>query len=238
MKRVGLILFISFITMFLCESSYSQDWQGLSRYKNDNEKLGLPSSKEKRIVFMGNSITDGWSKARPEFFAGKPYINRGIAGQTTPQMLVRFRADVINLKPAVVVILAGTNDIAGNMGTSTLEMIEDNILSMTQLAKVNGINVILCSVLPVLDYPWRHGLEPADKVIALNKKLKVDAEKYGMIYVDYYSVMVNEKKGMKSEYSEDGVHPNVEGYKVMEPIVEKAIAEALHKRVLLKNNNI
>jgi len=224
------ILLVLLVVMFFYEFSYSQDWQGFSRYRDDNKKIGLPSSKEKRVVFMGNSITDGWSNSRPVFFAGKPYINRGIAGQTTPQMLIRFRADVINLRPTVVVILAGTNDIAGNMGPSTLEMIEDNILSMVQLAKANGIKVVLCSVLPVLDYPWKPGVEPADKVIALNKMLKRDAEKGGMIYIDYYSAMVNEKKGMKAEYSEDGVHPNEAGYKVMEPLVEEAIAKAFHSR--------
>lgn len=230
MKNSKSVFLILLLSMFFAEYSFAQDWQGFSRYKNDNEKIGLPSSKEKRVVFMGNSITDGWSNARPDFFAGKPYINRGIAGQTTPQMLVRFRADVIRLKPAVVVILGGTNDIAGNMGPSTLEMIEDNILSMAQLAKANGIKVVLCSVLPVLDYPWKPGVEPADKVIALNKLLKSDAEKGGITYVDYYSAMVNDQKGMKAEYSGDGVHPNEAGYKVMEPLVEKAIAKALHRK--------
>jgi len=133
---------------------------------------------------------------------------------------------VIKLKPKVVVILAGTNDIAGNTGPSTLEMIEDNILSMAQLAKANGIRVVLCSVLPVYDYPWKPGIEPANKIIALNQMLKKDAETGGMIYVNLYSAFVNEQKGMKAEYSEDGVHPNVAGYKVMEPLVEVAIANA------------
>jgi len=226
MKKIKSVLVVLLITMFFGELSYAQDWPGFNRYRNDNEKIGLPALGESRVVFIGNSITDGWSVSRPDFFAGKAYVNRGISGQTTPQMLVRFRADVIKLKPKVVVILAGTNDIAGNTGPSTLEMIEDNIISMSQLAKANGIKVILCSVLPVFDYPWKPGIEPADKIIALNQMLKKDAETGGMIYVDLYSALVNEQKGMRAEYSEDGVHPNVAGYKVMEPLVEVAIANA------------
>jgi len=229
MKKIKSVLVVLLITMFFGELSYAQDWPGFNRYRNDNEKIGLPALGESRVVFIGNSITDGWSISRPDFFAGKPYVNRGISGQTTPQMLVRFRADVIKLKPKVVVILAGTNDIAGNTGPSTLEMIEDNILSMAQLAKANGIRVVLCSVLPVYDYPWKPGIEPANKIIALNQMLKKDAEIGGMIYVNLYSAFVNEQKGMKAEYSEDGVHPNVAGYKVMEPLVEDAIANALQK---------
>ena len=164
-----------------------------------------------------------------EFFVGKPYINRGIAGQTTPQMLVRFRADVLNLKPAIVVILAGTNDIAENMGPSKLEWIENNILSMVQLAQLNGIKVVLCSVLPAFDYPWKPGLQPAEKIVMLNKLLKADAEKYGLIWVDYFSPMADERNGLKAEYSGDGVHPNEAGYSVMEPLVEKAIMEAANQ---------
>ncbi len=228
MEKMKATVVLLLLTVFFAEYSFGQDWPGFNRYRNDNEKIGMPSSGENRVVFMGNSITDGWSNARPDFFAGKPYINRGISGQTTPQMLVRFRADVIKLKPSVVVILAGTNDIAGNTGPSTLEMIEDNIVSMAQLAKANGIKVVLCSVLPVYDYPWKPGLQPADKIIALNAMLKLDAEKYGMFYVDYFSAMVDERKGLKAEYSEDGVHPNDAGYKIMEPLVEGVIKKALH----------
>jgi len=228
MKKRKSVFVLLLVSLFLGQFSYAQDWPNLNRYRNDNEKIGLISSGENRVVFMGNSITEGWVNTRPDFFAGKPFIGRGIAGQTTPQMLVRFRADVIKLKPSVVVILAGTNDIAGNTGPSTLEMIEDNILSMAQLAKANGIRVVLCSVLPVFDYPWKHGIEPADKIIALNQMLKKDAEKGGMIYVDFYSALVNEQKGMKAEYSGDGVHPNEAGFKIMEPIVEDAISKALN----------
>jgi len=206
------------------------DWPYLKCYREDNQKLGLPASGEKRVVFMGNSITEGWKYLRPEYFAGKPYICRGISGQTTPQMLVRFRPDVIALKPAVVVILAGINDIAGNTGPATLEMIEDNITSMAELAKFNGIQVILCSVLPAYDFPWNPGVFPAEKIVLLNKWIKEYADNHGFAYIDYYTSMVDERKGLKAVFSEDGVHPNVAGYAVMEQLAEREIAKALkHK---------
>jgi len=227
MKIIKSVFTTLLIAMFFGELSYAQDWASFNRYRNDNEKIGLPASKEKRVVFIGNSITDGWSNARPDFFAGKSYVNRGISGQTSPQMLVRFRADVIKLKPAAVVILAGTNDIAGNTGPVTLEMIADNIISMIQLAKANRVKVVLCSVLPVIDYPWKPGLEPAEKIIALNKLLKAAAKKEGVTYVDLHAPMANEENGMKAAYAEDGVHPNDAGYAVMEPLVEKAIRKVL-----------
>jgi lysophospholipase L1-like esterase len=206
------------------------DWPNFARYREANEKLGLPAASESRVVFMGNSITDGWIRSSPEFFAGKAYVDRGISGQTTPQMLVRFRADVINLKPKLVLILGGTNDIAGNTGPSTLEMIEDNIASMAELAKANGIKVILCSILPVYDYPWKPGLEPAEKIVTVNKWMKEYAAKNGCEYLDYFSAVVDDRKGMKTEYSKDGVHPNKEGYKVMEVLAEAAIKKALKKK--------
>jgi lysophospholipase L1-like esterase len=205
----------------------NNDWADLNRYKEDNLMVGLPDPDEHRIVFMGNSITQGWGEVDPDFFIGKSYINRGISGQTTPQMLLRFRQDVVNLNPKVVVILAGTNDIAGNTGPSTLEMIEDNIASMVEIAKANNINVLLCSVLPAYDYPWKPGLEPSQKIVDLNKWIKDYAEKNVIIYIDYFTPMADERNGLKKEYSEDGVHPNLVGYKEMEPLVEKAIAEAL-----------
>lgn len=176
---------------------------------------------------MGNSITEGWFKADPDFFKGKPYVGRGISGQTTPQMLVRFRQDVIDLKPFAVVILAGTNDIAGNTGPATLEEIFGNIVSMAELASANKIKVILSSILPVFDYPWKPGLQPAEKIVALNKMLKDYAAKTGHIYLDYFSAMADERNGLKKELGYDGVHPNLAGYKVMEPLVEKAINEAM-----------
>jgi lysophospholipase L1-like esterase len=227
MKNIKLISGILLLSMFLGEFSYGQDWANLGRFRNENLKLGLPSPGESRIVFLGNSITEGWGLTCPSFFSGKPYINRGIGGQTTPQMLLRFRADVIALKPAVVVILAGTNDIAGNTGPSTLEMITDNIFSMTELAKANGIKVVLCSVLPVFDYPWKPGLYPAEKIAALNERIKNYAERNGIIYLDYYSSMVDERKGLKEAYTSDGVHPNEAGYKIMALLAEDAISRAL-----------
>lgn len=223
--------FFSLILFAMIQSSslQAQDWANLARYRSENAKLELPKATENRIVYMGNSITEGWIQKDPDFFAGKPYINRGISGQTTPQMLLRFHADVIALRPKVVVILAGINDIAGNTGPSTLEMIEDNISSMAVLAKSAGIKVILSSVLPAYDFPWRPGLAPAEKVVALNEWIKNYASQNGFIYLDYYSSMVDDRKGLLAEYTTDGVHPNEKGYKIMEPLVEKAIVLALKK---------
>lgn len=229
MKHIQLTIFIIISIIFMEQTLLAQnnDWADLNRYKEENLKLGLPSPEENRVVFMGNSITQGWIEADPDFFIGKSYINRGISGQTTPQMLVRFRPDVVNIKPKVVVILAGTNDIAGNTGPSTLEMIEDNIASMVEIAKANNIKIILCSVLPAYDYPWKPGLEPAQKIVDLNKWIKNYTEKNEIIYVDYFTPMADQRNGLKKEYSEDGVHPNLAGYKVMEPLFEKAIADVL-----------
>jgi lysophospholipase L1-like esterase len=206
------------------------DWAYLARYREENAALGKPRPGENRVVFMGNSITEGWAKYFPTMFPGKPYIGRGIGGQTTPQMLVRFRQDVIALDPKVVVILAGTNDIAGNTGPSTLEMIEDNLASMAELARANGIAVVLSAVLPVYDYPWRPGLEPAPKIVALNAWMKQYAATHGAVYLDYHSAMADERQGMKADLANDGVHPTEAGYRVMAPLAEAAIAEALRKR--------
>jgi lysophospholipase L1-like esterase len=205
------------------DERFHNDWANLARFRDDNIKIGLPAAGEKRVVFMGNSITEGWSRVDPGFFSGKSYVNRGISGQTTPQMLIRFRPDVINLKPAVVVILAGINDIAGNTGPSTLEMIEDNLASMCELAKSNGIPVVLSSVLPAFDFPWRPGMQPAEKVVQLNAWIKNYSEKNGCVYLDYFTPMADEHHGLKAELTFDGVHPNLAGYKVMEPLVEWAI---------------
>lgn len=228
MKNMKLI-FTLFFVLLMISLIQAQDWANLNRFKDENTKLGAPLLDENRIVFMGNSITEGWSKFSPDFFVGKPYINRGISGQTTPQMLVRFRPDVIDLHPKIVVILAGTNDIAGNTGPTTLEMIMDNIISMTELAKAEHIKVILSSVLPAYDYPWKPGLNPAEKIASLNKMIKNYAEQNEITYLDYYSKMVDERKGLKAEYSGDGVHPNETGYKIMEPLVEEAIHITLAK---------
>jgi len=224
-------LFLSMLfTFFIFKFSHAQDWPNLNRFKMENAELPTPSSNEDRIVFMGNSITESWLQIRPEFFADNPYINRGISGQTTPQMLVRFRQDVINLKPSAVVILAGINDIAGNTGPSTIEMIADNIFSMVELAKANDIQVVLCSVLPASDFPWIKGMEPAEKVVQLNLLLKSYASQHEIIYVDYYSSMVNDSLGLKEELGSDGVHPNASGYSIMEPLVEQALSKVLQHK--------
>ena len=206
------------------------DWPNLAKYRDANAKLGPPAANENRVVFIGNSITEGWAQYFPTMFAGKPYINRGIGGQTTPQMLIRFRQDVIALQPKVVVILAGINDIAGNTGPSTLEMIEDNLASMTELAQSNGIRVVLSSVLPAIDFPWRRGLEPAPKVIALNKWIKDYAAKRGAVYLDYHTAMSDANGGMRDGLASDGVHPTEAGYRIMAPLAEQAIAEALRMK--------
>ncbi len=223
------LIFILFFTV-LAQYSYSQDWANLNRYKDKNDSLPLPVDSLTRVVFMGNSITEGWLGQYPTyFFKHTSYINRGIGGQTTPQMLIRFRADVINLHPKVVVILAGTNDICGNTGPSTLEMIRDNIFSMAELARVNGIKVVLCSVLPVYDYPWKPGLNPVEKIAKLNVMIKEYADFYCIPYVDYYAAMKDEQLGLKAELTYDSVHPNTAGYKIMEPLTEEGILKALNQ---------
>jgi lysophospholipase L1-like esterase len=181
-----------------------------------------------RVVFMGDSITDGWKLA--EQFPGQPYVNRGIGGQTTPQMLVRMFQDVIDLKPAAMIVLAGTNDIARNTGPTTLEMIQENFQAMTELAKLHGIKVILCSLTPISDYvPNRKqsaSRPPAD-ILKLNAWIKEYAAKSGAIFADYYAATVDEKGMLKEGYSNDGLHPNEKGYALMAPVASKAIAEAL-----------
>ncbi|MFD2098710.1 SGNH/GDSL hydrolase family protein [Flagellimonas iocasae] len=207
--------------------SSAQDWPNLEKYKKANAELSAPSENEHRIVFMGNSITEGWSNANPNFFENNPYINRGIGGQTTPQMLLRFRQDVIDIDADVVLILAGTNDIAGNTGPMTLEQIRDNILSMVELAKANSITPIVCSVLPAYDYPWRPGLEPNIKIPKLNLLLKQMAEEQGVMYLDYYWAMADERSGLPKELTTDEVHLTKEGYAVMEKLVQEAIAKVI-----------
>lgn len=206
------------------------DWANLGFYRDANKKLAPPAAGESRVVFYGNSITFLWEKVRPDFFKGKPYVDRGISGQTTPQMLVRFRQDVVNLKPKAVVILAGTNDIAGNTGLSSLEMIMDNIASMAEVAQANHISVVLCSVLPAYEYKWRPGIEPAEKIAALNTMIRKYAEDHHLVYVDYYSSMVDERKGLRSDLCFDGVHPNEAGFKIMEPIIEATLAKVLGRQ--------
>ncbi|OZB58474.1 MAG: capsular biosynthesis protein [Lysobacterales bacterium 14-68-21] len=204
------------------------DWPQLERYRADNARLPAPKPGERRVVFYGDSITDAWGRAPgTTFFSGKPFVNRGISGQTTAQMVVRFRQDVIDLHPAAVVILAGTNDIAGNTGLAILPMIQDNFRSMVELAEAHGIRVVLASVLPTIDYPWHPGLAPAGRIRALNAWLKSYAAAHGAVYLDYYDALVNAEGGMDRKLAADGVHPTPAGYAVMAPLALKAIADAL-----------
>lgn len=200
-----------------------QDWPYLKKYQQENAKLTNPEKDENRIIFLGDSITEFWSNEYPDFFDRKNYINRGISGQTTPQMLVRFRADVINLKPKIVVILAGGNDIAGNTGFSSTEIILNNLISMIELAKVNQIKVILCTVLPANYFYWNPKEEPAERIIELNLELKKYAFSNTIPLVDYYTAMVDDEKGLKATFTEDRVHPNKSGYQIMSPLIEEAI---------------
>lgn len=212
-------------------SSFAQDSTGnMHHLKKENIELMKSKNESGRIVFMGNSITQGWSDQHPDLFKNTSYINKGISGQTTPQMLARFSQDVIDLQPAIVVILAGINDLAQNSGPISIDSIAMNIITMAEMAKANDIEVILCSVLPAFDFPWRPGLEPAEKVIELNKQLTSYAEEQGIVYVDYFAVMVNEVNGLKEELAYDGIHPNTAGYLIMEPILEKGISEVLEKK--------
>lgn len=207
------------------------DWPQLDRYREANSKLAPPAKDENRVVFMGDSITDGWKLN--EYFPDKPYVNRGISGQTTPQMLIRFRPDVVNLKPKVVVILAGTNDIAGNTGPMTLEMIEDNYASMAELAKANGIKVVFSSVLPIHDYNAQRKQSPRrqpEKILKLNEWLKAYCQANGHTYLDYFVKTVDDKGFLKADLAEDGLHPNAKGYKIMAPLAEAAIQQALKKK--------
>ena len=214
-----------------------KDWPALARYGEDNKKTAPPAKNEQRVVFMGDSITDSWDNQPTGFFPGKPYVNRGISGQTTPQMLIRFRRDVIELKPKVVVILAGTNDVAGNTGPTTLDAIQDNLKSMAELATAHGIRVVFASLLPVSDYEIRDGKSivqtvrrPPDQILALNNWMKDYAATHRHGYLDYFSAMKDDKGFLKDELSNDGLHPNAEGYAVMAPLAEAAIAASLKRR--------
>ena len=208
------------------------DWAALDRYRSENAALPPASAGEQRVVFFGDSITDGWGRwaGTGPFFPGKPYVNRGISGQTTPQMLVRFQQDVVHLHPAAVVILAATNDIAGNTGPSTPGMIEDNFTSMALIAKQSGIKVVLASITPAFSYPWKKPeVQPVAEIRELNQWLRNLCASNGYTYLDYYSSMSDAKGAMLPGYSSDGVHPTAKGYSVMAPLAERAIAQALEK---------
>jgi lysophospholipase L1-like esterase len=201
----------------------AQDWAQLDRFKQTNAQLAEPKVGENRVVFIGNSITEGWLQESLSLFKNKNYINRGIGGQTTSQMKLRFMQDVVELKPRVVVILAGINDIAENTGPISVRKIAANIEEMTQMATASHIKVVICSVLPANYFPWRPQISPAEKVISLNLFLKQIALKNEGVYLDYYTEMVDDKNGMKAEYTTDGVHCTIEGYKVMELLIENCL---------------
>jgi Lysophospholipase L1 and related esterases len=213
-----------------------KDWANLGRYHAANTKTAAPAKGEDRVVFMGDSITDGWKLA--QYFPGKPYINRGISGQTTPQMLIRFRPDVIDLKPKAVVILAGTNDLAGNTGPMSIEAIEENLQSMVGLAQISGIRVVMASIMPISDYGKNRDGQPIVQsqrrppasIIAINRWIKKYADDNRIIYLDYFSAMVDDKGFMKNELSRDGLHPNEKGYESIKPLAEQAINTALRKK--------
>lgn len=204
------------------------DFANLARFRDADRRLSPPAVDENRVLFMGDSITEGWNLETS--FPGKPYINRGIGGQTSSQMLLRFRQDVIDLKPKVVLILAGTNDLAGNTGPVTLPQVEANLMSMAQLAAANGIRVVLCSVLPSVRFGWHPELEdPAPRIAALNDWIKTYASENGYVYVDYHSAMKDTAGGLPPNLSNDGVHPLPAGYAIMTPLAESGIEKALKK---------
>jgi len=207
----------------VAEEKPNLDWPHLAAYAKANAQAKAQAPGTVKVVFMGDSITEFWT---PSFW-NPGRVNRGISGQTTPQMLLRFRPDVLELKPKLVVILAGTNDVAENTGPASIDMIVGNIVSMVELAKANGLIVILGSVLPASEFPWKTALKPAHKIVAINRQLRIYAAQHGLTYVDYFSDMVDEKNGLRRVYSEDGVHPNKAGYDLMERLVTQAINDNL-----------
>ena len=212
------------------KEDFSDDWANLSKYQKENDLLSLAKKGEKRVVFLGSSIFEFWKQKDPEYFLKNPYIDRGISGQISPQLLIRFRQDVINLKPKAVIILAGSNDLSGNKGHVSNETILNNIKSMAELASQNHIKVILCKYLPVYEYPWNKGLKgAADQIISLNSAILAHAERNNYTILDYFSPLVDERNGQKAEYTTDGVHPSLAGYKVMEVLTDEAIRKAIGK---------
>ncbi|BEH00276.1 SGNH/GDSL hydrolase family protein [Bacteroides sedimenti] len=221
--KITIVFFCLFVGTLVANGQNNKDWANFSKYAQANLSVKQPVD----VVFMGNSITEGWASMHPEFFKGNNYVGRGISGQVTSQMLVRFRADVINLKPKVVVILAGTNDIAMNNGYITVEHIFENIVSMVELARCNKIKVVLCSVLPASHYPWRPEIESVRPITELNSKIKEYAKANKIPYADYYSVMVDDKEGLNPIYQKDEVHPNLAGYDAMEKVIQSILKKLL-----------
>lgn len=237
MKTRLLLLIPIFISISVCAQKkdsipaedFKDDWAALSHYVKENLNVPAPAYGEQRVVFLGSSIIENWKKIVPAFFADRPYLDRGVSGQISPQLLLRFRQDVISLKPEVVIILAGSNDIAGNTGHVTNERIMDNISTMAELARLHHIRVILCQNLPVYEYPWRKELKPAVQLIALNKLISAYASAQGLTVVDYFTPLLGEHNGQRPELTLDGVHPNAAGYAIMAAATEEAIAKALKK---------
>jgi lysophospholipase L1-like esterase len=227
MKQRWWLATILFAAMGLAQAADPQDWAGLGHFKAANAALAPAGKPSQRVVFMGDSITEGWSASRASVFTGPDRINRGISGQTTSQMLLRFRQDVIALQPRAVVILAGTNDIAGNTGPTTVAQIADNIASMVDLARAHGIRVLLCAVLPAKRYPWAPALQPAPQIVALNQWISRYAAREGLVHVDFHTPLADAEQGLGPEHAGDGVHPNDAGYAVMQGLVEPALARAL-----------
>lgn len=212
------------------KENFADDWAALTKYQKENELLPPPQRKEKRVVFLGSSIFEFWKQKDPEYFSRNTYVDRGISGQISPQLLIRFRQDVINLKPKVVIILAGSNDISGNTGHVTNEKIMNNIKSMTELARLHHIKVILCKYLPVYQYPWNKNIEPAEIIVSLNEMIAAYAKEKNYTLLDYWTPLVDDRKGQRPELTVDGVHPNLAGYKIMEVVTDEAIKKALKNR--------
>lgn len=216
---------LSLLLLMTTSVVHAQQWANVDRYAEANAALAPPGGDDFRVVFMGDSITEGWSDAYPEFFEGKPYINRGIGGQVTAQMLVRFRQDVLNLRPRVVFILAGTNDIALNQGSISLEAIAGQIESMAELSWANGIEPVICSVLPASHYPWREGPDPATDIPRLNAMLRAYAERIGFRYLDYFAAMDDGSNGLQADLTTDAVHLSRQGYEWMSTLAEGLIQD-------------
>ena len=232
---MGLFLYSGSLVAQQLESvqkeDFSDDWAALSKYQKENDSLGAPNKDEKRVVFLGSSIFEFWKQKDPKYFNNGSYLDRGISGQISPQLLIRFRQDVINLKPKAVIILAGSNDLAGNKGHVSNETVMNNIKSMAELARKNRIKVILCKYLPIYEYPWNKNLKGvADQIISLNNEIVSYAKANRFVILDYWTPLVDERNGQKAAYTTDGVHPNLAGYKVMEKVTEEAIDKALHRR--------
>lgn len=226
----ALLLSLSAVAQQQPKEDYKDDWADLRHYAAENKTLAPAKKGEKRVVFLGSSIFEFWKQKVPAYFTSHPgYIDRGISGQISPQLLIRFQQDVIALNPAAVIILAGSNDIAGSTGHVTTGTIMDNVRSMTELAKAHKIKVILCEYLPVYQYPWRKELQPVENIAELNKAIRAYAAEQKCTVLDYFTPLVDERKGQKAELTTDGVHPNVAGYAIMAKVTDEAISRALKK---------